>query len=199
MFHISVGYGTSSHRILSMLPIKYPNDPEIYGIYAGQYGTNADFPMGEVDCQSPVAVSNGVESFTRRVQVNGAVSLNFTITPNLTFKSNFAMDLLERKYYRYANRKVSRSAQGAANLEAYKNYYWQNEDYFNYNNTFGDHTVIGMLGASWSRFTGENLTTWNDHFLMTFTVGIISGLVRQQGLPPGAVTGKILSILILPV
>ena len=101
--------------------------------------------MGEVDCQSPVAISNGVETFRRRVQVNGALSLNFTITPNLTFKSNFAMDLLEEKYYRYANRKISRSAQGAANLEAFKNYYWQNENYFNYNNTFGDHTIAGLL------------------------------------------------------
>lgn len=166
--YFSGGMARSAIESYPMLPIKYPDDPEVYGIYAGQYGTNADFPMGEVDCQSPVAISNGVETFRRRVQVNGALSLNFTITPNLTFKSNFAMDLLEEKYYRYANRKISRSAQGAANLEAFKNYYWQNENYFNYNNTFGDHTIAGLLGASWSRFTGENLTTWNDHFFDDF-------------------------------
>ncbi|MGB4578046.1 MAG: SusC/RagA family TonB-linked outer membrane protein, partial [Paludibacter sp.] len=65
--YFSGGMARSAIESYPMLPIKYPDDPEIYGIYAGQYGTNADFPMGEVDCQSPVAISNGVETFRRRV------------------------------------------------------------------------------------------------------------------------------------
>lgn len=166
--YFSGGMARSAIESYPMLPIKYPDDPEIYGIYAGQYGTNADFPMGEVDCQSPVAISNGVETFRRRTQVNGAITLNFIITKSLTFKSNFAIDLLEEKNYRYANRKISRSAQGAANLDNRKDYYWQNENYFNYNNTFRDHTVAGLLGASWSRFTREDANMWNDHFFDDF-------------------------------
>lgn len=166
--YFSGGMARAAIESYPMLPIKYPDDPSIYGIYAGQYGTNADFPMGEVDCQSPIAISNGVESFTRRTQINGAITMNFIITKHLTLKSNFAMDNLDQKYYRYANRKVSRSSQGAANLETWKNYYWQNENYFNYNNNFGDHTIGGLLGASWSRFTGEYLGAWNDHFFDDF-------------------------------
>ncbi|MDD4776977.1 MAG: TonB-dependent receptor [Fermentimonas sp.] len=166
--YFSGGMARSAIESYPMLPIRYPDDPETYGTYAGQYSTNADFPMGEVDCQSPIAISNGVETFTRRTQVNGAITMNFIISPHLTFKSNLAMDILEQKYYRYANRKISRSAQGAANLETWKNYYWQNENYFNYNNQFGDHSLIGLLGASWSRYTGEYLGTWNDHFFDDF-------------------------------
>lgn len=166
--YFSGGMARSAIESYPMLPVLYPNDPSIYGIYAGQYGTNADFPMGEVDCQSPIAISNGVETFRRRTQVNGSFTMNFIITSNLTFKSNFAMDSYDEKYYRYANRKVSRSAQGAANLENWKNYYWQNENYFNYNNDFGVHTIAGLLGASWSRYTGEYVGTWNDHFFDDF-------------------------------
>jgi TonB-linked SusC/RagA family outer membrane protein len=164
----SGGMARSVVESYPILPVKFPDDAAIYGIHAGQYADNQDFPIGEVDCQSPVHISNGVETYTDRSQYTGYVTFNFTITKDLTFKTNFAVDANFSKYNRYADRKVSRSAQGSANINVSHTFYWQNENYFNYNKTFGDHTIAGMAGLSWSRYKWENLNTWNDHFFDDF-------------------------------
>lgn len=165
--YISGGLARTAVEAYSILPIKYPNDPTIYGVWAGQWGQNKDFPAGE-DNTSPVHTSAEVETFNNRDQYTGDVTLNFKITPYLSFKSNFAVDGMFYKYNNYGGRNISRGNQGNANINISNTFYWQNEDYFNFNKTFGEHTVTGMLGLSWSRYSWENLNTSNQYFFDDF-------------------------------
>lgn len=163
----SGGIARAAVEAYSILPVKYPNDPSIYGAFAGQYAGNADFPAGETP-KSPVHISDAVENFVDRSQYTGDITLNFKITPDLTFKSNFAVDANFRKSNFYAGRLIATGSQGSASINVSNSFYWQNENYFNYNKTFGDHTVTGLLGLSWFKNTWENLGASNQFFFDDF-------------------------------
>ena len=165
--YFSGGIARAAVEAYSILPVKYPNDPSIYGAYAGQWSSNADFPAGETP-HTPVQISNDVETFTNRSQVTGDVTLNVKITPELSFKSNIAIDLNFYKYNNYGGRGISTGNQGNANINISNTTYWQNEDYFNYNKTFGSHSFTGMVGLSWSRYDWENLNANNQYFFDDF-------------------------------
>jgi len=163
--YFSGGIARAAVEAYSILPIKYPNDPSIYGSYAGQWSSNADFPAGETP-HNPVHISNDTERYADRSQVTGDVTLNIKITPELSFKSNFAVDLNFYKYNEYGGRLITTN--GNAYMHISNTTYWQNEDYFNYNKTFGDHAVTGMLGMSWSRFDNQDMDASNSFFFDDF-------------------------------
>ena len=54
--YFSGGISRAASESYPVIPPQFPNDPTIYGSYAGVYGENVYFPVGEADCQS--AVSN---------------------------------------------------------------------------------------------------------------------------------------------
>jgi TonB-linked SusC/RagA family outer membrane protein len=163
----SGGMGRAAVEAYSILPIMYPNDPSVYGAYAGQWSSNADFPAGETP-HNPVHISNDVECFEDRTQVTGDFTLNFKLTQDLSFKSNVAVDINDYKKNKYAGRLINTGAEGRAEINIYNAKYWQNENYFNYNKTLGNHSVTGMVGLSWSRFYYEDLETWNEKFFDDF-------------------------------
>ena len=163
--YFSGGIARAAVEAYSILPIKYPNDPSIYGSHAGQWSSNADFPAGETP-HNPVNISNETERYADRSQVTGDVTLNVKITPELSFKSNFAVDLNFYKYNEYGGRNITTN--GNAYMHISNTTYWQNEDYFNYNKTFGDHAVTGMLGMSWSRFDNQDMDAFNSFFFDDF-------------------------------
>jgi TonB-dependent starch-binding outer membrane protein SusC len=146
---------------------RYPNDPDIYGKYAGQYSGNLDFPTGEGQ-YNPVMISDETEKFTNRDQFTGDIALNFNITKGLTLKSDFAVDINDTKYNSYASRLVSRGSQGSASVSTSNNIYWQNENYLTYQKTVGAHSFTGLLGLSWSRSTYQNLGGGNSVFFDDF-------------------------------
>jgi TonB-linked SusC/RagA family outer membrane protein len=163
--YFSGGIARAAVEAYSILPIKYPDDPAIYGSRAGQYSSNADFPAGETP-KNPVNISNDVETFTDRSQVTGDVTLNVKITPELSFKSNFAVDLNFQKYNGYGGRLITTN--GNADMSISNATYWQNEDYFNFVKSFGDHSVTAMLGMSWSRYEYQNMNASNSFFFDDF-------------------------------
>ncbi len=163
--YFSGGIARAAVEAYSILPIKYPNDPAVYGSYAGQWSSNADFPAGETP-HNPVHISNDVETYDDRSQVTGDVTLNVKITPELSFKSNFAVDLNFYKHNNYGGRLITTN--GNADMNISNTTYWQNEDYFNYNKSFGDHNVSGMLGLSWSRYDYQNMSASNSFFFDDF-------------------------------
>jgi len=163
--YFSGGIARAAVEAYSILPIKYPNDPAMYGAYAGQWSSNADFPAGETP-HNPVHISNDVETFADRSQVTGDVTLNVKITPELSFKSNFAVDLNFYKYNGYGGRLITTN--GNADMNIRNSTYWQNEDYFNYSKVMGDHSITGMLGLSWSRYYEERLNASNSFFFDDF-------------------------------
>ncbi len=162
----SGGIARAAVEAYSILPIKYPNDP-IYGSYAGQWSSNADFPAGETP-HNPVHITNDVEDFVNRTQVTGDVTLNVKITPDLTFKSNIAIDLNFKKENKYAGREINTGEKGSVDIRTENDTYWQNENYFNYNKTIGDHAFTGMIGLSWSRYNYEIFEGWNSNYFDDF-------------------------------
>jgi TonB-linked SusC/RagA family outer membrane protein len=164
----SGGMARSITESYPVLPVKYPDDPVIYGSYAGQYSDNRDIPVGEAGCLSPVHISNEVETLIKRTQTIGDITINFKITSDLTLKSNFAVDINSYKYNNYSGRNISRGTQGNANINTSNTLYWQTEHYFNYLKIFGDHSITGLLGLSWSRYSFENLNTYNQYFFDDF-------------------------------
>jgi TonB-linked SusC/RagA family outer membrane protein len=164
----SGGISRAVSETYPLVPPQYPNDPTIYKQYAGVYGQSVDFPVGEADCQNAWQVSKTVETFTSRSQFIGDLTLNFQITPDLTFKANFAVDDNNNKYNNYGGRVVTRSSFGQVNINTSKSFYWQNENYFNYTKTLGDHSITGLLGLSWSRYSWENLNTSNNNYFDDF-------------------------------
>ena len=162
----SGGIARAAVEAYSILPIKYPNDP-IYGSYAGQWSSNADFPAGETP-HNPVHITNDVEDFVNRTQVTGDVTFNYKITPELSFKSNIAVDLNFKKENKYAGREINTGEKGSVDLKTETTTYWQNENYFNYNKTIGDHAFTGMVGLSWSRYSYENFEGWNSNYFDDF-------------------------------
>ncbi len=163
----SGGMARAAVEAYSILPIKYPNDPSIYGSYAGNWSSNADFPAGETP-HNPVHISNDVQTYEDRTQVTGDITLNFKITSDLSFKSNFAVDLNYYKQNRYAGRLIDTGSEGSAYERVENKKYWQNENYFNYNKIFGNHSVTGMVGLSWMRNAWEDIETSNSHFFDDF-------------------------------
>ena len=164
---ISGGIARTAVEAYSILPTKYPDDPTIYGTYAGRWGQNRDFPAGE-DNTTPVQTSAESEKIVDRSQFTGDITLNFKITHDLSLKSNFAVDGNFYKYNVYAGRDIARGSQGNASINISNSFYWQNENYFNYQKTFGDHSITGLLGLSWSRYNWENLNTSNQYFFDDF-------------------------------
>jgi TonB-linked SusC/RagA family outer membrane protein len=166
--YFSGGISRAVSETYPLIPPEYPNDPAIYKQYAGIYGQSVDFPVGEADCQNAWQISKTVETFADRSQFTGDVTLNFQITPDLTFKSNFAVDDNSYKYNNYGGRVVSRASFGSASLSVYKSIYWQNENYFNYNKVVGDHSFSALLGLSWSNYYRENLAASNNNYFDDF-------------------------------
>jgi len=166
--YFSGGIGRGVIEAFPIVPTEYPNDRDIYGAYAGIYGRNLHFPVGEVDAQAPWHVSKTTERFMDRSQFTGNLTLNFQITPDLSLKTNFAADDNNSKFNAYGGIEVSRGDHGRADIQVSKTFYWQNENYFNYNKTIGDHSISGLLGMSWSRYTWENVNAYNLNFFDDF-------------------------------
>ena len=163
--YFSGGIARAAVEAYSILPIQYPDDESIYGTYAGKWSSNADFPAGETP-HNPVHITQDTERYTDRTQITGDVTFNFDITKDLSFRTNLAFDATSRKYNEYTGRLID--TRGTAYVEAQNNFYWQNENYFNYNKTFGDHSVTGMVGLSWSEYTWERVDARNRYFFDDF-------------------------------
>ncbi|HNY53070.1 MAG TPA: TonB-dependent receptor [Bacteroidales bacterium] len=129
-------------------PYRYPNDPEIYGSYAGTFATGRDFNVGE-NRPGATFMLNQDEGYYQEYELTGAFELTAQITPDLTFRTNFSVDNrnLSSRWYSgdYQGRRTP-DARGEHELWEY----WQSENYFNYNKTLGDHQITGLLGLSWS-------------------------------------------------
>ncbi len=134
-------------------PYKYPNDPEIYGAYAGTWPTARDFNVGE-NRPGATFMLNQDEGYYLEDEFTGAVDLTAQITPDLTFRTNVSVDS-----WNQTSRWFSGDYQGRRNSDArgehWLRQYWQNENYFSYNKTIGDHAITGLVGLSWSETTDD--------------------------------------------
>jgi TonB-linked SusC/RagA family outer membrane protein len=159
------GITRSTAEVWSIVPTKYPNDPS-QGIYAGRWGTNADFNVGE-QWYNIVFRRSEINGFTDLGQSTGSVALNARIAKGLTFKTNVAIDFNASKYNNYSGKLYG--SDGTATINTANTFYWQNENYFNYDRRINDdHNINAMVGLSWSKFNFENLNAVNSVFFSNF-------------------------------
>jgi TonB-linked SusC/RagA family outer membrane protein len=152
----------------TILPIKYPDDPAIYGKYAGQYSKNSDFPLAD-EWSNAVNLLNSSVDNNYRNQVTGDLGLNFKITKDLSLKSTLAVEYFSQKQNQYFGRDIrSSSFLGRAYIGTSTSMYWQNENYLNYVKEIGDHNFTGLLGVSWSEISTENFNGTNSYFFDDF-------------------------------
>lgn len=127
---------------------RYPNDPEIYGSYAGTFATGRDFNVGE-NRPGATFMLDQDEGYYQQDEFTGAFELNFQITPELNFRTNFSVANRNQTSRWYSGDYQGRRTQDARG-EHWLWQYWQSENYFNYNKTIGNHQITGLLGLSWS-------------------------------------------------
>jgi len=157
------GITRSATEVWSILPVKYPKDAP--AAYAGRYGSNFDFKTGEqwinvIYRREQIYEQNNVG------QVTGSFNATAQITKDLSFKTDFSIDYNNYKNNNYSGKLFG--SDGSASINATQSYFWQNENYFNYNKQFGNHSVNGILGLSWSKNQFQNMSTGNGIFISNF-------------------------------
>lgn len=157
----------NTSEYFAILPAyQYPNDPAIYGAYAGTFPTARDFNVGE-NRPGSTFMLNQDEGYYLQDEFTGALELNVQITPDLTFKTNLSVDNRN-----LASRWFSGDYQGRTNSSANGYHelwqYWQSENYFNYNKTIGDHQITGLVGLSWSENKYDYVEARASKFSSTF-------------------------------
>ena len=160
------GITRSAAEVWSILPVKYPNNPDTYDKFAGRWGTNLDFGVGEQWYNIKFLRSEN-SGFTDISQTTENIALNVKITENLSFKSDFAIDFSALKHNAYSGKLYE--FDGTADINTSSTFYWQNQNYFNYKKTVGEnHTINGMIGIAWSQYSWENLDAENKLFISNF-------------------------------
>ena len=157
----------NTSEYFAILPAnRYPNDPAIYGAYAGTFPTARDFNVGE-NRPGSTFMLNQDEGYYLQDEFTGALELNAQITPDLSFKTNLSVDNRN-----LGSRWYSGDYQGRRNSDANGYHelwqYWQTENYFNYNKKIGDHQITGLLGLSWSENTYDYETASASKFSSNF-------------------------------
>ncbi len=157
----------NTSEYFAILPAyRYPNDPATYGAYAGTWPTARDFNVGENRPGSTFMLDQD-EGYYVQDEFTGSFELNFQITPDLTFRTNFSVDNRN-----LASRWYSGDYQGRRNSDANGYHqlwqYWQSENYFNYNKTIGDHQITGLVGLSWSENTYDYVEARASKFSSNF-------------------------------
>lgn len=163
------GITRSTAEVWSILPTKYPTDPNQYignTYVGGRWGTNQDFNVGE-QWFNVLYRRHEIYGYNNIGQAIGSFTTTANITKDLSFKSDFSMD-----YNQYRNNNYSGQlygSTGSASIGTSNTFYWQNENYFNYNKQIGtDHNISAVLGLSWSQFSYENVNASNSIFLSDF-------------------------------
>lgn len=75
------------------------------------------------------------------------------------FKTTYGRELQIEKYDRYIDERTQFSAGGLARVSHTKRSSWQNENYLTYEKSLGEHTINGLAGITWSKYTLESFGT----------------------------------------
>ncbi|HEY5511531.1 MAG TPA: TonB-dependent receptor [Prolixibacteraceae bacterium] len=157
----------NTSEYFAILPAyQYPNDPAIYGAYAGTWPTARDFNVGENRAGSTFML-NQDEGYYLQDEFTGSLELNAQITPDLSFKTNLSVDSRNMQSRWFSGDYQGKQNSGANGTHE-KWQYWQNENYFNYNKKIGDHQITGLLGLSWSENTYDYLGAQGSKFASNF-------------------------------
>lgn len=149
----------------SILPIRYPDDESVYGTFAGRWGTNSNFNVGE-EWHNPVFYRNEDYGLQNRLNLFGSFAAVYHITDDLTLNSNFSYDITQTKDHAYSGKKYG--GQGRAELAEDARNYWQFEGYANYRKKVLQQDLDVMVGLSWSEMRWANMGSIVQGFFDNF-------------------------------
>jgi TonB-linked SusC/RagA family outer membrane protein len=157
----------NTSEYFAILPAyQYPNDPAIYGAYAGTWPTARDFNVGE-NRPGSTFMLNQDEGYYLQDEFTGAMELSAQITHDLSFKTNLSVDNRNMQSRWYTGDYQGRT-NSSSNGTHEKWQYWQTENYFNYNKKIGDHQITGLIGLSWSESKYDYLIASASKFSSNF-------------------------------
>ena len=117
--------------------------------------------------ENPVKVLLEQTNLNKTGEVFGNTYLNFKITKDLQFKTQFGLDNenIRLEYYSPSDLlNISENQQGVASITSNVQTYWQQENYLTYDKNFGLHHLNVVLGASWQEETFESVYGYSQYF-----------------------------------
>lgn len=115
--------------------------------------------LGLEGMANPVHVLTTQERMRYRTQVFGNAELTFHLAPGLDLQTRLGIDSHFRQWRDYSPSDLSNISypNGRASIEDQRMYYWQEETFLTYMNTFDKHRINAMAGLSWQ----ERVYKWN--------------------------------------
>jgi TonB-linked SusC/RagA family outer membrane protein len=135
-----------------IFPVKWPDGT--WSNSTQTEGTNLHFEA----TTNPVASLLDVDFLHDRNNINGSLYGDFDIVPHLKFRTQFGVDMNLNQFRRYFPSYLIDWGypDGNAYISNSQSTFWQNENYFTYENTFGINNIKIMAGASWDRFLSNS-------------------------------------------
>lgn len=127
---------------LPFMPVQYED---------GTYSRKGNYPGAE-DAENPVKILKQRKHITERQYMLANIIGTFKIMKNLTLTTNFSRQDANRMVSLYLPSTLfgyGDSYKGRAEREHHVNSSWTNEDYLTYDNTWGNHNLNVVAGASW--------------------------------------------------
>ena len=158
-----------------ILPVKYPD-----GSWAGNFDI-----AGLEGGPNPVHIAQNRYTINNNLQAIGDAYLNFHITKDLDFKTDFGYNLnsLKANYFSAADLPhLSADQGGVATITNNTNTYWQSENYLTWNKQINEHQrMTALVGISFQRYNNENFNTEEQNFISDFFQyhNLGAGSVRQ--------------------
>nr|MBP7472000.1 TonB-dependent receptor [Prevotella sp.] len=111
---------------------------------------------------NPVALAEITQNYNKKQNFRINTYLDATIIKGLTFKTELSADYNNNKYYYYMpdyQFGIKTSDVRTSKWTSTNTKYWSWRNVLSYNNTFGKHTINGMLGQEMSHYNYETQVT----------------------------------------
>ncbi len=180
---VNKGYGSVLNSVVSVDPLTpcYVSDPaklptNIYNAYQNGapvmrdadhnndfYGTSH---YAEDATGNPLAQRDRVGSYNQGINVRGTVAANIKPFKGFTYTSRLGYRITQSNYHNYEQpyyiNTLSNSTQYKIEAHSNNGLYYQWENFANYLNTFGKHTVGAMVGMSFTKNHWDNATIGSE-------------------------------------
>ncbi len=142
-----------------ILPVRFPN---------GEYSEPTDYDFLDAEPRTnTVHALNGITKRHDQSQLLANADLTVDLTDNLSFETTLGAEREQYELQLYAASdliNISQAAGGQATVSNDDVLYWQTENFLTYDNTFGNHDLTALAGASWSKETFEGVSASAEGF-----------------------------------
>ncbi len=180
---VNKGYGSVLNSVVSIDPLTpvYISDPEYLPTNALAAYKNGAPLMRDPDHNNdfygtshyvedatgnPLAQRDRVGSYTSGINVRGTVAANIKPFKGFTYTSRLGYRITQSNYHNYEApyyiNSLSNSVQYKIDANTNNGLYYQWENFANYLNTFGKHTVGAMVGMSFTKNHWDNSTIGSE-------------------------------------